>query len=79
MRVIKTLRHWGIYVNEMFFMVSVEKSKILKAFKGHIFFDDQDLHLDPAAKHTPAVKIPYKSGSPLRPSAEPAKKDGAGS
>jgi len=65
MRVINTLRHWGIYVNEIFFLGGVEKTKVLKAFRAHIFFDDQDLHLDPAAKHTPAGKVPYKSDSPL--------------
>ena len=65
MRVIKTLRHWGVYVNEIFFLGGLEKVKVLKAFRAHIFFDDQDLHLDPAAKHVPAGKVPYKSTSPL--------------
>lgn len=66
MRVIKTLRHWGVYVNEIFFLGGVEKAKVLKAFRPHIFFDDQDLHLDPAAKHVPAGKVPYKSDSVLK-------------
>lgn len=65
MRVIKTLRHWGVYVDEIFFLGGLEKSKILKAFKAHIFFDDQDVHLEPAAKHIPAGKVPYKSKSAL--------------
>lgn len=65
MRVIKTLRNWGVYVNEIFFLGGVEKTKVLKAFRPHIFFDDQDLHLDPASRHIPACKVPYKSGSPL--------------
>jgi 5'-nucleotidase len=66
MRVIKTLRHWGVYVNEIFFLGGLEKAKVLKAFRAHIFFDDQDLHLDTAAKHVPSGKVPYKSGSPLQ-------------
>ncbi|WP_371181433.1 5'-nucleotidase [Xanthomonas sacchari] len=66
LRVIKTLRHWGVYVNEIFFLGGVDKTKVLQAFKPHIFFDDQDLHLDPASKHVPSCKVPYKSGSPLR-------------
>ena len=70
MRVIKTLRHWGIYVNEIFFLGGVEKVKVLKAFRPHIFFDDQDLHLDAAAKHVPSGKVPYKSGSPLNENGE---------
>lgn len=65
MRVIKTLRHWGVYVNEIFFLGGVEKTKVVKAFKAHIFFDDQDLHLDPAAKFIPAGRVPYRSDSPL--------------
>jgi 5'-nucleotidase len=65
MRVIKTLRHWDVYVNEIFFLGGVEKTKVVKAFKAHIFFDDQDLHLDPAAKYIPSGKVPYRSDSPL--------------
>ncbi|WP_345978781.1 5'-nucleotidase [Sulfurimonas sp. HSL3-2] len=65
LRVIKTLRQWGIYVDEMFFLGGIEKSKILKAFKAHIFFDDQDGHLDEASKFTPSGKVPYLSSSPL--------------
>lgn len=68
MRVIKTLREWGVYVNEIFFLGGVEKTKILRAFRPHIFFDDQDLHLDPASKHIPSCKVPYKSDSLLNPS-----------
>jgi 5'-nucleotidase len=65
MRVIKTLRHWGIYVNEIFFLGGVEKSKVVRAFGPHIFFDDQDLHLDPVAKYIPSGKVPYHSDSLL--------------
>ena len=65
MRVIKTLRHWGVYVNEIFFLGGLEKAKVLKAFRPHIFFDDQDLHLDVAAHYVPSGKVPYKSDSAL--------------
>lgn len=65
MRVIKTLRHWGVYVDEVFFLGGVEKSKVLKAFRPHIFFDDQDLHLEAASRFVPSGKVPYRSGSPL--------------
>lgn len=56
MRVIKTLRSWGVYVDEAFFLGGVEKTKVLKAFKPHIFFDDQDVHLNTAAKVVPSGK-----------------------
>jgi 5'-nucleotidase len=72
MRVINTLRHWGVYVNEIFFLGGVPKSKVVKAFRAHIFFDDQDLHLDPVAKHVPSGRVPYRSDSPLYlPAASP--------
>lgn len=66
MRVIKTLRHWGVYVDEVFFLGGLEKAKVLRAFKPHIFFDDQDLHLEEASKYVPAGKVPYTSDSPLK-------------
>lgn len=65
MRVIKTLRAWGVYVDEAFFLGGLEKSRILKAFKPHIFFDDQDVHLDKASEYVPSGKVPYHSESPL--------------
>ncbi|MBL1141853.1 MAG: 5'-nucleotidase [Proteobacteria bacterium] len=65
MRVINTLRHWGVYVDEVFFLGGLDKSKILKAFKAHIFFDDQDLHLEAASRVVPSGKVPYQSDSLL--------------
>ena len=65
MRVIKTLRTWGVYVDEVFFLGGLDKSKILKAFRPHIFFEDQDLHLEEAAKYVPSGKVPYKSESEI--------------
>jgi len=65
MRVIKTLRHWGVYVDEVFFLGGMEKTKILKAFRPHIFFDDQELHLNNISHDYPAGKVPHHTGSPL--------------
>jgi len=65
MRVIKTLRHWGVYVDEAFFLGGVEKTKVLQAFKPHLYFDDQDVHLEAASKHVPSGKVPYYSSSEL--------------
>ncbi len=65
MRVIYTLREWGVYVDMAFFLGGVEKTKVLKAFKPHIFFDDQDIHLEKAASMVPSGKVPYATGSPL--------------
>ncbi|PHS64300.1 MAG: 5'-nucleotidase [Thalassobium sp.] len=65
MRVIKTLRAWGVYVDEAFFLGGVSKDKVLKAFRPHIFFDDQDVHLEAAANIVPSGKVPYLSSSKL--------------
>ncbi|MCV5928099.1 5'-nucleotidase, partial [Escherichia coli] len=43
----------------------LEKSRFLKAFKPHIFFDDQDSHLDPASTEVPSAKVLYPSNSIL--------------
>ena len=64
-RVIKTLRHWGVYVDEAFFLGGIEKSKILKSFKAHIFFDDQDVHLKSSSLVVPSGKVLYPSNSLL--------------
>jgi len=66
MRVIKTLRKWEVYVDMVFFLGGLQKSKFLKVFKPHIFFDDQDSHLDPASIDVPCAKVLYPSHSPLK-------------
>jgi len=66
MRVIKTLRHWGVYVDEAYFMGGLSKDKVLKAFGAHIFFDDQEIHLDGSSKVVPCGKVLYKSDSPMK-------------
>ncbi len=76
LRVIYTLRSWKIYVDEAFFLGGVDKSSVLKAFRPHIFFDDQDAHLISASKYVPSGKVPYPSDSQLTktPNSTPAKK-----
>ncbi len=65
MRVINTLRDWGVYIDEAFFLGGIPKDKILKAFNAHIFFDDQDVHLNEAKKIVPSAKVLYRSDSLL--------------
>lgn len=50
---------------KLFFLGGMSKDKILKAFNAHIFFDDQDVHLDGAKKVVPSAKVPYETNSPL--------------
>ena len=58
-RVIKTMRSWGITVNEAFFLGGVEKNAVLEVLRPHIFFDDQLTHANPASEIVPAVHIPF--------------------
>lgn len=65
MRVIKTLRKWGVYVDEAYFLGGLDKDKVLDAYGAHIFFDDQETHLEKASKVVPSGKVPYQSASLL--------------
>ncbi|NCB57262.1 MAG: 5'-nucleotidase [Gammaproteobacteria bacterium] len=66
MRVVKTLRSWNVYVDQAFFLGGLDKSRFLKVFKPHIFFDDQDDHLSSASTDIPCAKVLYPSTSPLK-------------
>jgi len=66
MRVIKTLRKWGVYVDEAFFLGGLSKDKVLQAFGAHIFFDDQETHVLPASQVVPSGKVPYQTNSVLK-------------
>jgi 5'-nucleotidase len=66
MRVIKTLRKWGVYVDEAYFLGGLPKDQVLKAFGAHIFFDDQDVHLKDSSKFVPSGHVPYATNSLLR-------------
>jgi len=58
-RAIRSLRSWGVNVNDAFFLGGIEKAKVLEVMKPHMFFDDQTTHLDGAAEHFAGVHIPY--------------------
>lgn len=57
-RMINTLNHWNVDVDEAFFLGGIDKVRILNIMKPHIFFDDQMVHLDHIDK-IPAVHIPF--------------------
>ncbi len=61
-RVIRTLLAWGVVIDEAFFMGGVPKTEILKAFRPHIFFDDQQVHCDRAAASVPTGRVPAAQG-----------------
>ena len=65
-RAVKTLRSWGVRVDEAFFLGGVPKKEILGAFGAHIFFDDQRTHAEPASELLAAAVVPYREGDDPR-------------
>jgi 5'-nucleotidase len=63
-RVINTLKSWGIYTDEIFFLGGIEKSRILAVYKPHLFFDDQMAHLAGAAPLAACVHVPFGVANP---------------
>lgn len=57
-RAIKTLRSWGIRVDEAFFLGGLDKAPILASFNPHIFFDDQHTYCINASKVVPTGHVP---------------------
>lgn len=65
-RAIKTLREWGVRVDEAFFLGGVSKKDVLSAYGAHIFFDDQYAHAQPASEVVPSAVVPYRDGEDPR-------------
>ncbi|MCF7964656.1 5'-nucleotidase [Methylobacter sp. Wu8] len=58
-RVVRTLRAWGIRIDEALFLGGMAKGDFLKAFGADIFFDDQKGHCESAAQHVAAAHVPH--------------------
>jgi len=58
-RVIRTLRAWGIRIDEALFLAGMDKGKFLDAFGADIFFDDQKGHCESASQHVPTGHVPH--------------------
>ena len=58
-RVIKTLRSWGIRIDEAIFLAGKDKSAFLKNFGADIFFDDQRRNCDLASGVVATGHVPY--------------------
>ncbi len=54
-RVIKTLRHWNVRLDEVLFLGGLAKSDFLKSFRADFFFDDQRGHCDSATDNNIAT------------------------
>ncbi len=58
-RVIRTLRAWGIRIDEAVFLGGLPKGQFLRTFGADIFFDDQQGHCDSARQHVPTGHVPH--------------------
>lgn len=58
-RVVRTLRLWGIRIDEALFLGGMPKKEFLKAFGADIFFDDQKGHCNDAAQHISTAHVPH--------------------
>ena len=58
-RVIKTLREWGVRIDESLFLGGMSKQDFLKSFQADIFFDDQEANIIEASKGTASGHVPY--------------------
>lgn len=71
-RALKTLRAWGLEIDEALFLAGAPKGPMLEKIRPHIFFDDQMFHVEGAremgafAAHVPygiAQKYPHKKNN----------------
>ncbi|MBI8988427.1 5'-nucleotidase [Corynebacterium meridianum] len=58
-RAVNSLRHWGVSVDNAFFLGGVDKGLIVSELQPHIYFDDQRTHLDSTSRYVPSVHIPF--------------------
>lgn len=58
-RVVSTLRNLDIRIDEAFFLGGIDKGRVLKVFRPHIFFDDQMNHIEGVAHVAPSVHVPF--------------------
>ncbi|KAG8013710.1 Cytosolic 5'-nucleotidase 1A, partial [Nibea albiflora] len=59
-RALKTLRSWGLEIDEALFLAGAPKGPMLEKIRPHIFFDDQMFHVEGAAEMgTVACHVPY--------------------
>ena len=58
-RFVRTMDKWGLTATETFFMGGIDKSRVLRVFKPHLFLDDQLSHLEGIADEIPCVHIPF--------------------
>ncbi len=63
-RVIRTLRDWGVRLDEALFLGGRAKGPFLAAFGADIFFDDSAHNIDSARLHVAAGHVPHGVANP---------------
>ena len=63
-RVIRTLREWGVRLDEALFLGGRDKGPFLEAFGADIFFDDSPHNIDSARRHVAAGHVPHGVANP---------------
>jgi len=58
-RVIRTLREWGVRLDQALFLGGRAKGPFLDAFGADIFFDDSLHNIDSARQHVAAGHVPH--------------------
>lgn len=58
-RVILTLRHWGVRLDEALFLGGRDKGPFLEAFGADIFFDDSHSNVESARRHVATGHVPH--------------------
>jgi len=59
-RALKTLRAWGLEMDEALFLAGAPKGPILQKIKPHLFFDDQQRNIECGLKHgVNSAYVPY--------------------
>lgn len=62
-RPLKTLRHWGLRVDEALFAAGAPKGALLEAFEADIFFDDTAKNISSAVEYNvPSGHVPFGEG-----------------
>ncbi|XP_030649166.1 cytosolic 5'-nucleotidase 1A-like [Chanos chanos] len=60
LRALKTLRSFDLEIDEAFFLSGSNKGPTLQAIRPHVFFDDQDRHINSAKEHgVVSAHVPY--------------------
>lgn len=64
-RVIRTLRHWRVRVDELLFLGGLDKGEFLASFGADIFFDDQTGPCESVRRFLPAGHVLHGVANPL--------------